>query len=328
MSDRTRTASIQNDAAARQAVARQGRALLQVWLSPSFPVGAYAYSHGLEKAVEIGWLTNRETLEAWLHDVVAHGSLRNDLILLVEAHRLAARADREGLRRLADLSSALQPSAERYLEATQQGRSFLLQIDASWSMHDPAGRTPSDQEPADAVLMASTSPRSSPRRRGPKQSAAKTAAIDGHDAQHERPIEIVDACLGPPLRGDDDKANEASTPLVGIDQPQPLAALFAETQPSVPVVLGVAAEAHAIGPEDTALAYAIAFGSNLISAAVRLSVIGQTDGQRTIAALMPTLAAIATAATTCNVDELGSATFRADIASQQHETQYTRLFRS
>lgn len=167
MSDRTRKTSAPNEAAARR-----GRALLQVWLSPSFPVGAFAYSHGLEKAVELGWIKDRGTLEAWLHDVMIHGSLRNDLIVLAEAHRLAARADRDGLRRLADLASALQPSAERHLEATQQGQSFLLQIDASWSMHVPAGRTPSDHEPGDAVLMASNSPPSSPRRRGPKQASS------------------------------------------------------------------------------------------------------------------------------------------------------------
>jgi urease accessory protein len=240
MSDRTRKASLKTDAAARQ-----GRALLQIWLSPSFPVGAYAYSHGIEKAVELGWIKDRETLEAWLQDLSSHGSLRNDLILLLEAHRLAGRADRDGLRQLADLSSALQPSAERHLEATQQGQSFLLQISATW---------------ANASLQ--------------------------------------------------------------------LATIFAETQPSVPVVLGVAADAHGIGPEDTALAYSIAFVSNVISAAVRLSVIGQTDGQRTIAALMPTLTEIAMAAAQCSVEHLGSATFRSDIASMQHETQYTRLFRS
>jgi urease accessory protein len=289
MSDRTRKASLQNDAAARQ-----GRALLQIWLSPSFPVGAYAYSHGLEKAVELGWIKDQETLEAWLHDLSSHGSLHNDLILLAEAHRLAARADRDGLRQLADLSSALQPSAERHLEATQQGHSFLLQIDASW----------------------------------PMQVTENSAGKDGHNAQHEVAVEIADACLGPRLRGDDDEANEAAKSLLRIAPQQPLAGLFTETHPTLPVVLGVAAEGHLIALDDTLLAYAIAFVSNLISAAVRLSVIGQTDGQRTIAAFMPALAATATAATTCSVDDLGSATFRADIASQQHETQYTRLFRS
>jgi urease accessory protein len=240
MSDRTRKTSITNDAAARQ-----GRALLQVWLSPSFPVGAYAYSHGLEKAVELGWIKDRETLEAWLQDILVQGSLRNDLILLVEAHRRAVRADRDGLRQLADLSSALQPSAERYLEAAQQGQSFLLQISAAWA--------------SDAMQLA---------------------------------------------------------------------AIFAETQPSLPVVLGVAADARAIAMDDAVLAYAVGFTSNLISAAVRLSVVGQTDGQRIIAALMPVLVTITATTAKCSLDDLGSATFRSDIASQQHETQYTRLFRS
>ena len=58
------------------------RALLQVWLSPSFPVGAFAYSHGLEKVVENGWIVDRSSLQAWIADLIGQGSLRNDLVLL------------------------------------------------------------------------------------------------------------------------------------------------------------------------------------------------------------------------------------------------------
>ena len=71
-----------------------------------------------------------------------------------------------------------------------------------------------------------------------------------------------------------------------------------------------------------------AFVANIVSAGVRAIPIGQTDGQRLIAALGPVVAEIATAAMTASLDELGGATLRADIASMKHETQYTRLFRS
>ncbi len=120
MSRRTREVEPPETAVA----AASARALLQIWLSPSFPVGAFAYSHGLEKAAELGWIKDRVTLDAWLHDLVMHGALRNDLILIAEAHRLAATGDHAALRNLADLSIALQPSAERHLEATQQGHRF------------------------------------------------------------------------------------------------------------------------------------------------------------------------------------------------------------
>src|SRR6516165_9635883 len=60
---------------------------LLAWLSPSFPTGAYAYSHGLEWAVECGDIGNEATLSDWLADVLIYGSGRNDAILLRHAHR-------------------------------------------------------------------------------------------------------------------------------------------------------------------------------------------------------------------------------------------------
>ena len=62
---------------------------LLAWLSPGFPTGAYAYSHGLEWAVETGDIHDGDTLRAWLADVCALGSGRNDAILLRHAHRAA-----------------------------------------------------------------------------------------------------------------------------------------------------------------------------------------------------------------------------------------------
>jgi urease accessory protein len=71
-----------------------------------------------------------------------------------------------------------------------------------------------------------------------------------------------------------------------------------------------------------------AFVANVVSAGVRAIPIGQTDGQRTIAALAPLVEAIAASSLHASLDDLGGAAFRADIASMKHETQYTRLFRS
>ena len=61
---------------------------------------------------------------------------------------------------------------------------------------------------------------------------------------------------------------------------------------------------------------------------MRLVPLGQSDGQRVLAALEPVVAAAAQRALATSLDDVGSATFRADIASMKHETQYTRLFRS
>ena len=74
--------------------------------------------------------------------------------------------------------------------------------------------------------------------------------------------------------------------------------------------------------------YLHAVTANLISAGVRLIPLGQTAGQRLLATLEQLVAATAVRAVGTPLDQVGSATFRADIASMRHETQYTRLFRS
>ena len=68
--------------------------------------------------------------------------------------------------------------------------------------------------------------------------------------------------------------------------------------------------------------------ANLISTGMRLVPLGQTDGQRVLAALEPVATATAARALTTPLDQVGGAAFRADLASMRHETQYTRLFRS
>jgi len=75
-------------------------------------------------------------------------------------------------------------------------------------------------------------------------------------------------------------------------------------------------------------AFLHALVSNWISAAARLIPLGQTDAQRVLAALEAAVSETARRAMTSSLDDLGSATFRADLASLRHETQYTRLFRS
>ncbi|HEY5964036.1 MAG TPA: urease accessory protein UreF, partial [Xanthobacteraceae bacterium] len=56
--------------------------------------------------------------------------------------------------------------------------------------------------------------------------------------------------------------------------------------------------------------------------------LGQSDGQRVLAALEPIVEAAAQQALVTPLDRVGGAAFRADLASLLHETQYTRLFRS
>jgi urease accessory protein len=95
-----------------------------------------------------------------------------------------------------------------------------------------------------------------------------------------------------------------------------------------PVAVGIVSAAHAIPLTSTLHAFFHALTSNWISSGARLVPLGQTDSQRVLASLEPVVVATARRAQDASLDDLGSATFRADLASMRHETQYTRLFRS
>jgi len=103
---------------------------LTAWLSPGFPTGAYAYSHGLEWAVAAGDISDPETLLLWLSDLLRHGSGRNDAILLRQAYRAACEPGR--LADIGELAAALAPSRERRAETLDIGRAFAAAARA-WS---------------------------------------------------------------------------------------------------------------------------------------------------------------------------------------------------
>lgn len=95
-----------------------------------------------------------------------------------------------------------------------------------------------------------------------------------------------------------------------------------------PVAIGIAARAHAIPLDEMLPAWLWAFAANLVSAGVRLIPLGQTDGQRVQASLMPVVLDVAREAETSGLDDIGGCAFRAEIAAMRHETQHVRLFRS
>ncbi|HOV02900.1 MAG TPA: urease accessory protein UreF [Hyphomicrobiales bacterium] len=98
---------------------------LMTWLSPSYPVGAYTYSHGLEWAVEEGAIRDGETLRVWLDGLLVHGAGRTDAILFRAAHAATRGTDEARLDAIAELAAAFQPTAERRLESLGQGRAFV-----------------------------------------------------------------------------------------------------------------------------------------------------------------------------------------------------------
>jgi urease accessory protein len=218
---------------------------LATWLSPAYPVGSFAYSSGIEWAVEAGDIVDRTSLLGWLTSMLTEGAGFNDTVLMVAAYRTASAGNDVALVNVAELAAALVPTRERHLEATTLGRAFVDVTSAAW--------------PCEALTK-------------------------------------LKALWNGPV--------------------------------TYPVAVGVACAGHSIPIAAAAHAFLAAIAANWVSAAVRLVPLGHTDSQLTLSAIEPIVADTARRAIGSTLDDLGGATFRADLASARHETQYTRLFRS
>ncbi len=97
---------------------------LLTWLSPAFPVGAFAWSQGLETGIGDGRITVGADLKDWIGGALAHGGLKTDAIIVAQAHTGAADAAR--LQELADLALALTAPSERHAETTLTGDAFAI----------------------------------------------------------------------------------------------------------------------------------------------------------------------------------------------------------
>ncbi len=106
------------------------------WLSPAYPVGGFAYSHGLESLVETGAVTDADSLRDWLADVLRYGAGLSDARFLVAAHR----ADAGKIGEIDTLCRAFAPSRERLQETGLQGAAFCEVTAAVWGV-DIAGLT-------------------------------------------------------------------------------------------------------------------------------------------------------------------------------------------
>jgi urease accessory protein len=219
--------------------------LLLTWFSPSYPVGSFAYSHGLEWAQEAGDLPDAASLAAWLADLIDRGAARSDAILSVAAWDAATAGNWPQVASIAELALAMATSTERRMETVTQGNAFLL-------------------------------------------------------------------------------ATAAAHPVPGLAELKQIAG----TDVAYPVAVAVAAAGHSIAKEELLPAFMLGFAANLVSASVRLGIVGQTDGQRVLAGLMPAISRAAAELVNASLDDLGACAFRSDIASLRHETQYSRLFRS
>jgi urease accessory protein len=268
---------------------RAGAALyrLLAWLSPSFPVGAFSYSHGLEATVAAGTVHDSATLQSWIAAIVSRGSGRIDADILCEAYRAAEAGDRAALVAANERGCAFRATAELALEAGQQGVAFLNTCLAAWpdafleacADPDPNPLPVSGERENAAAGKKKPSPCETGRGRGPRRQAREGEGLAGRAICHS-------------------------------------------------AAFGAAAARAGIAIDDALVGYLQAFAANLMSAGLRLGLIGQTDGQRILATLEPLIAEAAATAMTRDPADFGAATFAVDLASMAHETQYSRLFRS
>lgn len=221
---------------------------LLAWLSPSFPVGAYAYSHGAEAGVESGRIVNRETATDWIAFVLEYGTGRVDADLFVGAYLAADENDAAKFVAVAAMADALKGTAELGLESRAQGQAFLDAVQGAWP--------------------------------DPRLEQFCTALQDDNIA------------------------------------------------PSYATAVAAAAAFAGVGLQAALAAYLHAFSANIASAIVRLVPLGQSDGQKIIAAMEPVIERALANALEREPDDIGSAAFTVDWMSMKHETQYSRLFRS
>lgn len=105
---------------------------LMSWLSPSYPVGAFSYSHGIEWVVETGDVHDATSLQRWVTGIVMHGGGWNDAILFSHAWRAAHDERDDTLGRVAELAAAFASSKERRLETCAQGDAFMSVTERAW----------------------------------------------------------------------------------------------------------------------------------------------------------------------------------------------------
>ena len=97
---------------------------LLTWMSPAYPVGGFAFSHGLEWAVETGDVCDRGGLEAYIRAALEQGGGWCDLVFMAAAWRAARAGEAKALDEIADLAAAWRGSAETALESSHQGAAF------------------------------------------------------------------------------------------------------------------------------------------------------------------------------------------------------------
>lgn len=129
---------------------------LLAWCSPSYPTGAFSYSHGLEWAVEEGSVRRVGDVVDYISAVLERGGGWIDAVLFAHAYRAAAAGNDTELDEISELAAAFRASSETALESRQQGSAFLSVTRRAWphAKLDAYAERQQDQATAHAVVVA------------------------------------------------------------------------------------------------------------------------------------------------------------------------------
>lgn len=210
--------------------------------SPTLPVGAFAYSQGLESAIELGHVNNKETLQAWLLD-----SLNLSL-------------------KWVDLP-------------------IFLRLYQSWENND-----------IEAVLKWN------------QNLYAQRETYELREEDHHLGLALARLLKD-----------------LGMDEAK---TLYREKELCFLTLFTLAASKWNIEIEQAANGFIWSWVDNQVAAAIKLVPLGQTDGQRVLTAIIPQIPKIVTIGLAIKEEEIGASLPMMAILSSQHETQYSRLFRS
>ncbi len=268
---------------------------LVTWLSPAFPVGAFAWSAGLETAIADRRVTDSVRLLNWIEGALSSGGIRTDAILLAAAWRAVS-----GIEPVSPVSpsSPTLPARGR----VQDGDLGSVEPDALAGASPLAGEIGRGRDPRSDLLDPT----------GATLQDLADLALALTPAE-ERRMETT-------ITGDAFVRATAAWPTeIPSRLPDPC---------PYPIAVGAIAAAHRIGLVETLLAFLTASVHGQVSVAVRLVPLGQSDGLGVMAEVEPAVAALARDAAISSLADIGGIAYAADIAQMRHETLATRIFRS
>ena len=120
------------------------------WVSPTLPVGAYAYSRGLEQAVTAGWVHDEASALAWILGVLRHGVGQLDVPVLARLHEAYTQGSPSRVEHWNDYLGATRESRELALEDEQMGQAFLRVLKTTF----PGEQWMSDRAPSYVTMFA------------------------------------------------------------------------------------------------------------------------------------------------------------------------------